>query len=236
MRTVLLVDDHDEARARMRRLIEEVFDGTEVFECQTFGDAKQCMAANNFDLAILDLALPDGNGEDLLELLQDKNPNCYVVISTIHDEGPRVVRALSRGAKGYLLKEQTEQVLKQAIDGIRLGIPPLSASITRRVLEYLRQNPDRNRRNDGDPGAEGAQSLFKSPGASDQPNVATQELTPREAEILILLARGFNRPDVAGILDISKHTVATHVSNIYAKLNISTRIEAAAAAQKLGLM
>lgn len=233
MKTVLLVDDHDEARKRMRGLIEDVLVGTQVFESATIGGANARIAENTFDLAILDLALPDGSGEDLIDPILEKNPNCYVVISTIHDESKRLIGALSRGAKGYLLKEQPEDLLKQAIEGIRLGVPPLSASVTRRILEYLRQTSD-------DDASHRSPAEFNGNGPAG-PNTtwsasALQDLTPREVEILVLLARGFNRPDIAGMLNISKHTVATHVSNIYAKLNIATRIEAAAAAKALGLI
>lgn len=236
MKTVLLVDDHDEARTRMRGLVEDVLVGTQVFESATIGGAHARIAENTFDLAILDLALPDGSGEDLIDPILEKNPNCYVVISTIHDESKRLIGALSRGAKGYLLKEQPEDLLKQAIEGIRLGVPPLSASVTRRILEYLRQTADDDRGHHSP-----AEFNGNVPGSPTVPNMTwsvgdLQDLTPREVEILVLLARGFNRPDIAGMLNISKHTVATHVSNIYAKLNIATRIEAAAAARALGLL
>ncbi len=232
MQNILLVDDHREARRRMLRLLESAFGSTDIIECATTADAGSYVASQAFDLVILDLALPDGNGEDLIRPILDKNANCYIVISTIHDDGNRLIGALSRGAKGYLLKDQSEDALIASIKGIQAGIPPLSASVTRRILEYLRQNRRRDGNGESRPPAVGEdrQSGF---GAEV---IQSEDLTPRETEILVLLARGFNRPDIAGILKISKHTVATHVSNVYGKLNISSRIEAAAAARMLGLL
>ncbi len=232
MQNILLVDDHREARQRMWRLLESAFGRSNIIECATMTDARSHMASQAFDLVILDLALPDGNGEDLIWPILDKNANCYIVISTIHDEGNRLIDALSRGAKGYLLKDQSEDALIASIKGILTGIPPLSASVARRILEYLRQNRPRSGTGKARTAMAGEDWHSEYGAEANQ----TEDLTPRETEVLVLLARGFNRPDIAGILNISKHTVATHVSNVYRKLNISSRIEAAAAARMLDLL
>ena len=213
----------------MRRLIEEALEAHDIHECATFADASERIEREAFDLVILDLSLPDGSGETLIDPLLQRNPNCYVVISSIHDESKRLIGALSRGAKGYLLKEQTESELIAALKGIPSGVPPLSATMTRRILDHLR----RGRIENGDL-ADKAPAETQS--APPPPPRDWESLTQREAEILSLLARGFNRPDIAGMLNISKHTVATHVSNLYGKLNISSRSEAAIAARELGLI
>jgi len=231
MRTILLVDDHDQARKRMRALVEEVFKPQRVVESATLYEASRHIAQTGFDLVVLDLSLPDGDGESLIASILAKNSNSYIVISSVHDEGMRLVKALSLGARGYLLKDQSIDTIRSALQGMQVGIPPISASVTRRILEYLRQSNIENK--PSNPSAP-ARSITAS-GSADASVTDKNQLTPREAEILTLLARGLNRPDIAGILNISKHTVATHVTNVYSKLSISTRSEAAMSARDLGL-
>lgn len=237
LQKILLVDDHREARERMRRLLETALDRKDVVECASFSEAERAIDDGTFDIAVLDLGLPDGNGEELIRLIVERCPNCYVVVSSIHDDSNRLIRALSLGARGYLLKEQSEPDLIDAISGIPYGRPPLSPPLIRKVLEYLRQSR-RDRDDVIAPRRPAVGGAKQSEGVTRRNGVAAANvsLTAREAEILALLARGFSRPDIAGILDVSKHTVATHVSNIYGKLNISSRSEAAVAARELNLI
>lgn len=227
MQSVLLVDDHDQARCRMRRLVEMVFDPSKIAEAATLAEGARQASCGSFDLVMLDLSLPDGDGESLIQPILEINSNSYIVISTVHDEGTRLIKALSLGAKGYLMKDQPEETLKQALEGVQTGIPPISASVTRRILEYLRGNSIE--KSEPLPAGEIDQPVF----ARQSPNL--DKLTPREEEVLKLLAQGLNRPDIAGMLNISKHTVATHVTNVYSKLKISNRSEAAMFARDLGL-
>jgi len=133
------------------------------------------------------------------------------------------MEALEAGAKGYLLKEQSEADLVEHFRSILSGRPPLAPAVTRKVLETLRSRSE-NRATTNGPG---------------QPSPAVQEeifLTSREVEVLKLLAKGFSRPEVAGFLGISKNTVATHIGNIYEKLQISSRSEATLYAAQNGML
>lgn len=227
MRQVLIVDDHIAARKRMESIIQQAFDASVIQDVATLAQARMKIANNNFDLIVLDLGLPDGNGEDFIQEIKLRLPNAYVVVSTIHDESDRLLRALQNGAKGYLLKEQPEDFLVNEFKSIDQGKPPLAPTVTRRLLEFIRTQSNGNN----------ATSMNVSQSLQDEGEKSNiSELTDREREILSLLAKGFDRPEIAGMLDISKHTVATHISKIYHKLGIKNRSEAALTAKMHGLV
>jgi len=222
LNNVLIVEDHDDARARMRGIIEEAFEGAEVCGTPTIAGARDVIASQNIDLVVLDLGLPDGNGADFITELKQQNPNLYIVVSTIHDESDRLLQALQNGAKGYLLKEQERGVLIAEFKGISRGKPPLAPTVTRRLMEFVSGLTEQDAPQSQTPG--------------DFDSVEINQLTSRESEILTLLAKGFDRPEIAGFLNISKHTVASHISKIYGKMGIGSRSEAALLAKQLGLV
>lgn len=231
MQSILIVEDHDDARREMCRIVALAFGAPDVCDVATLSQARVQLGARSFDLVVLDLGLPDGRGEDFILEIGRHQPNAYIVVSTIHDESDRLLAALQNGAKGYLLKEQPPKNLIAEFQGIQTGKPPLAPVVTRRILEHLRER-DRT----------AAEKLVDKPvleAAYDDPTGTSEivsTLTARESEVLVLLAKGFNRPEIAGLLGISKHTVATHVEKIYGKLAISTRSEAAVIAQQNNLL
>lgn len=229
MKMILVVDDHAAARDEMLKILEAAFADACTRCASTLSQARDCLKRGPVDLLVLDMGLPDGNGEDFIKEVLNQQPNCYIVMSTIHDESSRLLTALENGAKGYLLKEQSRTKLVRAFEGIMSGQPPLAPTVTRRILEHLRNHPskdDSKREDMPRRPADGGMAISDS----------AERLTPREREILALVGKGFNRPEIAGVLDISKHTVATHLSTIYEKLAINNRSEATLAAQRLGLI
>lgn len=225
MKTVLVIEDHTGARQQICKVVEEAFSDPTIDGVATLQAARRHLEMRRYDMVVLDLNLPDGSGDEFIVEVLATQPNAYVVISTIHDESNRLIKALENGAKGYLLKEQPKESLIKDFKGILEGKPPLAPAITRRLLEMMRERsiPVREA-----PLKAAHQSAFQY-----EEGVL---LTEREKEVLVLLAKGFNRPEVGGFLNISKHTVATHISNIYSKLNVSSRSEAALVAQQYGLL
>lgn len=219
MKEVLLVDDHVGARHRLTEVLERAFEGVNVHPVSTLAEARVKIADCRFDLIVLDLSLPDGAGDDFLSEILTEDPNAYIVIATIHDESERLVRALENGAKGYLLKEQSIRDLTESFIGIQAGRPPLTPAITRKLIEIVR-----------------GQGITPAPSTDATSATVSEDLTSREREVLSLIARGFSRPEIAGFLDISRHTVATHIGKIYAKLEISSRSEAAIYAKQNGMV
>ncbi|MCV2360117.1 MULTISPECIES: response regulator [Roseateles] len=213
MDNILLLEDIPEIRAWLKALIKQVFVNAQITECSRVQDALAFVNSHRFDLALLDLGLPDGSGVDVIAALRDRQPEAQSVIVTIHDDDEHLFPALQAGAFGYLLKEQSRELLIEQLQRMSQGEPPLSPSIARKVISYF----GKQRR--------------------QQAAAPVQEvsLTDRETEVLLRVAKGFTLPEIGVQLGLSRHTIADYVKQIYRKLNVSSRAEAALEAQRLGL-
>lgn len=212
MNSILLLEDLAEIRAWLSELVTRVFPQAQVMECARIEHALDFIARNRFDLALVDLGLPDGSGVTVVERLREVQPETQTVVVTIHDDDDHLFPALQAGAFGYILKEQTREQIEEQLQRISQGEPPLSPSIARRVISHFKAAPQ--------------------PAPSDIPKVA---LTERETEVLLRVAKGFTLPEIGVQLGLSRHTIADYVKQIYRKLNISSRAEAALEAQRLGI-
>ena len=221
MQSILLIEDHEGARHRLTEVLNRAFVSPEIVAASTLSAARPIIAKRAFDLIVLDLSLPDGSGEDFLLEIFAIHPKAYVVIASIHDEGVHLAGALANGAQGYLLKDRSIEELTENFIGIRDGRPAITPSITSKLIAMV--NDQRIV-----PGQE--------PRVADADDIRVDVLTERETEVLVLLSRGFSRPEIAGFLEISRHTVATHIGKIYEKLEISSRSEAAIFAERAGLV
>ena len=220
MKTILLLEDLPEIRAWLRALVVQVFPGSTVVESARVHDALQQVGAHRFDLAMIDLGLPDGSGVKVVQALRESQPDAQSVVVTIHDDDDHLFPALQAGAYGYLLKEQPREQLMEHLQRISQGEPPLSPSIARRMISYFSAQANR-------PALQPQQTQD-----SLMPNV---QLTEREREVLLRVAKGFTLPEIGVQLGLSRHTIADYVKQIYRKLNVSSRAEAALEAQRLGL-
>jgi DNA-binding NarL/FixJ family response regulator len=218
MKNILLLEDLPEIRAWLRVLVLQVFPGAVVSEAARIHDALQLVEAQRFDLAMVDLGLPDGSGVKVVRALRDRQPEAQSVVVTIHDDDDHLFPALQAGAYGYLLKEQPRDQLMDQLQRISQGEPPLSPSIARRMISYFSAQANRP------PYPPTVDHLM--------PNV---QLTEREREVLLRVAKGFTLPEIGVQLSLSRHTIADYVKQIYRKLNVSSRAEAALEAQRLGL-
>ncbi|MFM2059897.1 MAG: hypothetical protein RLY71_4282 [Pseudomonadota bacterium] len=220
MKQILLLEDLPEIRAWLRALVMQVFPGSTVVESARVHDALQQVNQHRFDLAMVDLGLPDGSGVKVVQALREAQPDAQSVVVTIHDDDEHLFPALQAGAYGYLLKEQPREQLMDHLQRISQGEPPLSPSIARRMISYFSAQANRP------PAAPHP--------TTDQlmPNV---QLTEREREVLLRVAKGFTLPEIGVQLSLSRHTIADYVKQIYRKLNVSSRAEAALEAQRLGL-
>ncbi|MDI1350381.1 response regulator transcription factor [Aquabacterium sp.] len=217
MKQILLLEDLPEIRAWLKTLALQVFPGAQISESARIHDALELVNAVRFDVAMVDLGLPDGSGVEVVQALREKQPDVQSVVVTIHDDDDHLFPALQAGAFGYLLKEQSREQLAEQLHRISQGEPPLSPSIARRVIQYFT-----------------AQSRMQPP---LQPDTVTPhvQLTDRENEVLLRVAKGFTLPEIGVQLNLSRHTIADYVKQIYRKLNVSSRAEAALEAQRLGL-
>jgi len=207
MQRALIVEDKPDMLAWLEDSAQEVFPGLACAKARNVAQALAHIEAATFDIALIDLGLPDASGLKVLEALRPL-PTLAIVVS-VFDDDLHLFPALRAGAQGYLLKDMpTEQFLRH-LRGIVDGEPPLSPSIARRLLAWFEPPPST--------GAEYA-------------------LTEREREVLTLVAKGLTLNQVADMLGISRHTTAGYVKTIYRKLNISSRAEAVAEASRLGLI
>lgn len=206
---VLIVEDHSETREWLIALVRDAFPGAKPVGASTLEQARMLVAEHGFSLALVDISLPDGSGIDFVREITEQSPEIYCVMATIHDDDAHLFPALQAGAKGYLLKEQPRERLVTQLQGIVQGEPPLSPGIARRILQHFQRES------------------VPAPG---------EQLSERESEVLALTAKGLRRGEVAQTLGISANTVAGHLKNIYRKLNISTRAEAALEASRRGLV
>ncbi len=208
MQRALIVEDTVEARDWMAAALDTVFPGISVSLATSVQQALTHVDAERFDLALIDLHLPDGNGTDVISRINSISTQTLSVVVTIYDDDQHLFPALQAGARGYLLKDMPGDQFIQRLQGIANGEPPLSPAIARRLLNH-----------------------FGKPAVPPEHN-----LTPREREVLTLIAKGIKLAEVADILHISRYTAGDYVKSIYLKLNISSRAEATMEATRLGLV
>ncbi|MCG6116610.1 MAG: response regulator transcription factor [Aquimonas sp.] len=212
--SALLVDDLAPARDWLREALLAAFPGIAVYEAGSLAEARRVLSALDLvpELALVDLGLPDGSGTRLIEELQRGPRPCLCVVSTVFDDDAHVFPALRAGAQGYVLKDLPSQALAEALRGILQGQPPLSPSIARRLLRQFQQPP----------------AAVEAP--------AAEALTPRETEVLQLIAKGYTVQQTANALGLSANTASGYVKDIYRKLSINSRAEATLEATRRGLV
>jgi DNA-binding NarL/FixJ family response regulator len=212
MKNILILEDHPETRQWLVEMIEQAFVKTNIKEAASLAQANQLLEETKFDLALVDLNLPDGTGTDFIKTINKTSPETYVVVATVFDDDEHLFPALEAGAQGYLLKDLSNSDFINALNGIIKGEPPISPVIARKLIGH-----------------------FNKPLASKIKENQTQ-LSNRETEILRHIAKGLNRTEAAKLLHISPHTVASHLKKIYNKLNVSSRAEVTLEALRLGLL
>lgn len=209
MQRILIVEDISETRRWLQDIVRAAFPQCRITDAGSMAAGLKAVDDLPFDLALIDLGLPDGSGLEILRKFRLVRPETLCVITTVMGEDSHIISALSAGAQGYLLKEQPEDLLSRQLTQLTEGVPALSPSIARRIMEH-----------------------FRLTGPADEGESA---LTEREKETLSLIARGYRNSDAAKSLGIAECTVASHIRAIYRKLGISSRAEASWHATRLGL-
>ncbi|CAN5537614.1 response regulator transcription factor [soil metagenome] len=169
---------------------------------------------------LVDLGLPDGRGEDILKALSKSNPGCELLVFTVFGDETRLIGAIEAGATGYVLKGCTPEELVSAIEQIQEGGAPISSLLARLLLKRLRSVQD------------SMPPVMADALASD----AGVILSERETDVLKLVAQGYVNKEIARKLDISGHTVGSHIKNLYRKLAVHTRVQVVRIAQERGLV
>ena len=208
MKSCLIIEDMDATARVTAARVAAAFPGIDVGLASTLAAARGWLRSNPPPaLVLLDVGLPDGEGTELL-LDGALGAGSLVIVHTVFGDDEHLFQALRAGAHGYLLKEDSEADFLTALSGIANGRPPLSAPMAQRLMVFFRAD-------------------------RDTPGVA---LSPREREVLTLIARGLTVRQAAQALALTENTIASYLKTVYQKLHVGTRAAAALEAIRLGLV
>ena len=189
----LIADDHALVRAGIRALVEKIQGVTVVAEAGKGSEAKELITELKPDLVLLDITMPDGNGFDVLLHVQKNFPETRIIVLTVHEAGEYAIRALREGAAGFLPKSAASTELEQAIQTVMKGEIYISPETSRKTLLEYGKGTKRD---------------------------LLETLSPRQREVLRLIAEGRTTKQIAQTLEISVKTVETHRSQLMERLDI----------------
>jgi len=210
--TIVIVDDHPVVRAGMRTILDAASDIVVAAEGASGHGALRLVEQHKPDVLALDVNLPDMNGIEVTRQLHRQGAETAILILTVHDDKQTVFGILENGATGYVLKDEALETLADAIRAAARGESWLSPAVAQQVVR---------------------RAVGKPPAEPHEP--PPLPLTPRETEVLCLLAQGLNNATIAERLVVTKRTVQNHVSNVYGKLGVTTRTQAALVAIRHGI-
>lgn len=211
--SVALVEDDPGTRDRLVRALACAAQLRLAYVGGTVRDTVGWLRSNSVDVMLVDLGLPDGSGLEVIRQCRCLSPGTEVMVITMFGDEANMMSAFEAGARGYLLKDGTEDDLAQHVLSLSCGGSPMTPIIARQLLARL--------------------SRGSSPGG---PALADNTLTARERDILARLARGYTYSEAAELLGIAPSTVQSHVKNIYSKLAVHSKTEAIFEARQLGLL
>lgn len=201
--SVSIVEDDARVRASLARLV----DSTPGYRCvsnhSSAEDALKEIPGFTPDVVLMDINLPGISGVECVRKLKPSLPRTQVIMLTVYQNTDHIFKALAAGATGYLLKQTPPSELLAAIRDVNAGGSPMSGHIARKIVQSFQET------------------------ASQAPQ-ASETLSPREAEVLDLLAKGFLYKEIADQMKISYATVHTHIRHVYEKLHVRSRTEAVA--------
>jgi DNA-binding NarL/FixJ family response regulator len=209
--SVLLVDDEELVRTGVRMILDAEPDIDVVGEAEDGESARMRCASLRPDVVLMDIRMPRVNGIDATRALRQLPDPPAVIVLTTFDLDEHVYDALAAGASGFLLKDVPAALLVQAIRVAASGDAMLSPSVTRRLIARFSQAPARH-------------------------VTLPEELTPREVEVLRLLAEGLSNAEIAHRIHVGEATVKTHVARVLAKLGVRDRVQAVVLAYRSGLV
>jgi DNA-binding NarL/FixJ family response regulator len=210
---VLIADDDDLMRAGLAELLTADPAIEIVGQASTGREATEAARRLTPDVVLMDVRMPDLDGITATRELSRTVPSARVLIVTTFEQDDYIFSALRAGASGFLLKRTRPEELIAAVHTIAAGDSLLSPSVTRRVIDRMAQQP--------------------APDLADRARLDT--LTPRERDVLELIARGLSNREIAAALVVEESTIRTHVKRILMKLNLRDRVQAVILAYETGI-
>jgi DNA-binding NarL/FixJ family response regulator len=207
---VLIADDHTLFREGLMALLQSAPDIDVVAAAKDGKEVVEIAASQLPDVILMDIQMPELNGIEATRKIIQNSPHIGVIVVTMFEDDDSVFAAMRAGARGYILKGADQNDMLRAIRSVAEGEALFGPTIAMRLMNFFTSS-------------------------SHQPEPAFPELTEREREILTLIAEGMSNPKIAQKLTISIKTVRNHVSNIFNKLQVSDRVQAALRAREAGL-
>jgi NarL family two-component system response regulator LiaR len=212
---VILADDHALLRQGTAELLNREPDILVVGEAENGQQAVELARELRPDVVIMDVRMPVLSGIEATRIIREAAPRVHVLVLTAHEDDQYVFSLLQAGARGYLLKNSPVSELVRAIREISHGESPLDPKIAHKLVTRLSGSAPRASVQDGE-------------------GVLVEDLTPREFEVLRLLAQGLSNRAIAESLVISERTVQTHLSSVFDKMGVTSRVEAVLSAIRRG--
>jgi len=181
---------------------------------------------NMVDVLLTDLGLPDGSGLEVIRHATRLHPRCEPLVISLFGDEDNVLASIEAGALGYIHKDSAPDDIALTILEMKSGASPISPMIARKVLAKYASS--RNKLAEAE--------VVPAKIASNKVAGEAPLLSPREHEVLVLIARGFSYSEIARLQTVSVHTVQTHIKNLYAKLSVHSKNEAVFEASRLGLL
>lgn len=204
---ILLADDHVMLRQGTAELLRREADIEVVGEAANGEEAVSLAKLTKPDIVVMDIRMPVLSGIEATRIIRETLPQVQVLVLTAHDDDQYIFSLLQAGASGYLLKTAPVSELVKAIRQVQAGESPLDPAIARKVVVRM------------------SGSSSSGP-ANTEAELSLEALTPRELEVLQLLAQGLSNRNIAEALFISDRTVQAHLTSIFAKTQVSSRLEA----------
>jgi two-component system, NarL family, response regulator LiaR len=209
--TILIVDDHTLFRRGIRKMIEAEEDMLVLGEAANGREAIQLMRRRMPDVVLMDIQMPELDGIEATRMMHREMPHLGIVFITMYENDEFVFRGLQAGGRGYILKDADPDTMLRAIRGVAKGESLLGPTIALKVMRQF--------------------SVIEKA----HPSV-TDRLTPREIEVLKMIAEGISNKEIAGRLFISEKTVKNHINNILSKLHLYDRTQATLYAIRTGIV
>jgi DNA-binding NarL/FixJ family response regulator len=210
---IVLADDHAVLRAGLRALLDREPDVSVIGEAGDGATAIELVVSLKPDVLLLDVTMPGNEDLGVLRALREREPATHILILTMHEEEALLRAALELGAAGYVLKRAAEDDLLTAIRAVARGESFVDPRMTRMLIDRV-----------------------VGPTGAGAPARALDEVTPRELEVLKLVAAGYSNKEISARLCISVRTVETHKAHINEKLDLRSRVELVRYARQRGLL
>lgn len=206
---VAIVDDHTMVRQGLKQILELEDDITVIAQASNGEEAINIARTEQPDVILMDINMPGMNGLEAIKEMKDEKISSKIIVLTIHEDRDYLFKTLHMGAEGYVLKDADPNILIEAIRSVNTGQSYIQANMTKELVKEFKRVTHNNKE-------------------KSKPN----NLTSREIEVLELIAEGMINREIAQKLFISEKTVKNHISNIFKKINVSDRTQAAVFAIK----